>query len=44
MASQPVSGREDVTSLEVQSNVRGYHAYKDIWNQRIGEVLLLVAK
>ena len=41
MASQPVRGREDVTSLEVQSYVRGYHAYKDIWNPRIGEVLPL---
>ena len=41
MASQPVRGREDVTSLEVQSYVRGYHVYKDIWNPRIGEVLPL---
>ena len=41
MASQPVGGREDVTSLEVRSFVRGYHAYKDIWNPRIGEVLPL---
>ena len=41
MASQPVGGREEVTSLEVRSFVRGYHAYKDIWNPRIGEVLPL---
>ena len=44
MASQPVGGREDVTSLEVRSFVRGYHAYKDIWNPRIGEVLPLEHK
>ena len=41
MASQPVRGREDITSLEVQSYVRGYHDYKDIWNPHIGEVLPL---
>ena len=41
MASQPVGGREDVTSFEVRSFVRGYHAYKDIWNPRISEVLPL---
>ena len=41
MASQPVRGGEDVTSLEVQSYVRGYHAHKDVWNPRIGEVLPL---
>ena len=41
MASQPVGGREDITSLEVQSYIRGYHAYQDIWDPRIGEVLPL---
>ena len=41
MASQPVGGREDITSLEVQSYIRGYHAYQDIWDPCIGEVLLL---
>ena len=41
MASQPVRGREDVTSLEVQSYVTGYHVYKDIWNPRISKVLPL---
>ena len=41
MASQPVSGREDITSLEVHSYVRGYHVYQDIWSPRIGEVLPL---
>ena len=41
MASQPVSGREDIISLEVYSYVRGYHVYQDIWNPRIGEALPL---
>ena len=41
MASQPVRGREDITSLEVHSYIRGYHAYQDIWDPRIGEVLPL---
>ena len=41
MASQPVRGREEITSSEVQSYMRGYHAYMDIWNPRISEVLLL---
>ena len=27
MASQPVRGKEDVTSVEVQSYARVYHAY-----------------
>ena len=41
MASQPVGGREDITFLEVQCYICGYHAYQDIWDPRIGEVLLL---
>ena len=42
MASQPVSrGKEDIASLDVQSYVRGYHAYQDIWDPFIGEVLPL---
>ena len=40
MASQPV-GREDITSLKVPSYVRGFHAYQDIWNLHVGEVLSL---
>ena len=40
MASQPVRGREDITSLEVQSYIRG-HSYQDVWDPRIGEVLPL---
>ena len=41
MASQPGGGR-DITSLDVESFVRGYHAYQDIWDPQIGEVLPLV--
>ena len=41
IASQPVGGREDITSLEVQSYIRGYHTHQDIWDPRIREVLLL---
>ena len=42
MASQPISrGKEDIASLDVQSYVRGYHAYQDIWDPFIGEVLPL---
>ena len=41
MASQPVNGREDITSLEVHSYVRGYHVYQEIWDPRIGKVLPL---
>ena len=38
MASQPLDASEFV---EVASFIRGYHAYKDIWQPRVGEVLLL---
>ena len=34
-------GREDITSLEVHSYVRGYHAYQHIWDPHIGKVLPL---
>ena len=34
-------GKEDIASLDVQSYVRGYHAYQDIWDPIIGEVLPL---
>lgn len=40
MASQPV-GREDIISLKVPSYVRGFHAYQDVWNPHVGEVLPL---
>ena len=38
MASQPVRGREDITSSEVQSYMRGYHAWTF---GTLSEVLLL---
>ena len=42
MASQPISrGKEDIAFLDVQSYVRGYHTYQDIWDPFIGEVLPL---
>ena len=39
MARQPV-GKEDMTSLKVPSHVRGFHAYQDICNPHVCEVLL----
>ena len=44
MASQPVasSSRYSHTDfIEIHSFVRGLHAYLDVWEPRIGEVLLL---
>ena len=41
MASQPCGGAGGVQILEIPSYVRGYHAYKDTWEPRIGEQLLL---
>ena len=44
MASQPVasSSRDSSTNfIEIHSFVRGLHAYLDIWEPRIDEVLLL---
>ena len=44
MASQPVasSSRDSRTAfIEIRSFVRGLHAYLDVWEPRIGEVLLL---
>ena len=38
MASQSPS---DSISVEVESFVRGYHSYKDVWEPRVGEVLAL---
>ena len=40
MASQPVASAEQSVT-EIESFVRGYHEYKDIWQPRIGEVLVL---
>ena len=41
MASQPVSS-STICNYNFDSYIRGYHAYKDRWNQLwIGEVLLL---
>ena len=43
MASQPGPSRSPTvtSSVEFSSYVRGVHAYKDIWEPREGEVLLL---
>lgn len=44
MASQPsssISGHGNLHCLEIQSFVRGYHAYMDSWTPVIGETLLL---
>lgn len=38
MASQPPS---DSVSVEIESFVRGYHSYMDVWEPRVGEVLAL---
>ena len=40
MASQPVSDNE-VQILEIQSYIRGYHAYMEVWTPTIGEILLV---
>ena len=40
MASQPVSDNE-VQILEIQSYIRGYHAYIEVWTPAIGEILLV---
>lgn len=39
MASQPPTTTIDV--VEFNSFIRGYHAYKDIWEPQVGETLLL---
>ena len=39
MASQPVSSVS--SCVEVASFIRGYHAYQDVWQPVVGEVLLL---
>ena len=41
MASQPAAGTPDVECLEVPSFVRGYHAYRHIWEPENGEILPL---
>ena len=41
MASQPAAGAPDIACLEIPSFVRGYHAYKDIWEPKSGEILEL---
>ena len=41
MASQPVRGSQEISSLQVKLYVRGYQAYMDIWDPTIGEVLPL---
>ena len=38
MASQPPS---ESVEFEIESFVWGYHAYMDVWEPRIGEVLVL---
>ena len=40
MASQPPPG-VNLTVAELNSFIRGYHAYKDVWIPVIGEVLIL---
>ncbi len=39
MASQPVA--PDSSCIEISSFIRGYHAYQDVWDPLVGEVLLL---
>ena len=39
MASQPAAGTPGIEYLEVPLFVRGYHAYKDIWEPENGEML-----
>ena len=41
MASQPCGSAGGLQILEIPSYVRGFHAYKDTWEPRIGEQLLL---
>ena len=41
MVSQPGPSHSPTSSVEISSYVRGIHAYKDIWESREGEVLLL---
>ena len=38
MTSQPPSGG---AAFEIQSFVRGYHSYMNVWEPRVGEVLAL---
>ena len=41
MASQPGPSSSATSTVEIGSFVRGVHAYKDIWEPREEEVLLL---
>ena len=39
MASQAVTGSQDVAVLEFRSFVRGYHVYQTTWDPNLGDVL-----
>ena len=39
MASQPAD--LESSFIEISSFIRGYHAYQDVWQLSMGEVLLL---
>lgn len=39
MASQAVTGNQDLAVLELASFVRGNHAYQTVWDPKVGDVL-----
>ena len=41
MASQVVNGSEELQVLEINSYIRGYHAYQDVWTPVLNESLLV---
>ena len=41
MCSQVVESSSSIEVLEINSFIRGYHAYKDLWSPVIGESLLV---
>ena len=41
MASQAVTGSQELAVLELRSFVRGYHAYQTIWDPTVGDTLRL---
>ena len=41
MASQAVTGSQNLAVLELASFVRGYHAYQTVWDPKVGDVLRL---
>ena len=41
MASQAVTGSQDLAIVELRSFVRGYHAYQTVWDPKVGDVLRL---